>query len=224
MTAEMTAETLPPAPAPASLSLRLREGTRPEHEQAETTGFVEKLMGGELDVAAYTDLAAQQYAIYGALERASAQIRDDAQGATLVFDELTRTPSIEKDLAFLVGSDWATEIRILPATEAYVARLLEVGTSLSAYAAHAYTRYLGDLSGGQIIKRMMERHYGLGPDGLAFYTFDEIPKAKPFKDVYRERLDSLDLTDEQIAETVEEAKLAFRLNSALFAELGAIHC
>lgn len=221
----MTAETLPAVDAaPASLSLRLREGTRPEHEQAETTGFVEKLMGGELDVAAYTDLAAQQYAIYGALEQASAQIRADAQGATLVFDELTRTPSIEKDLAFLVGPDWATEIRILPATEAYVTRLLEVGTSLSAYAAHAYTRYLGDLSGGQIIKRMMERHYGLGPDGLAFYTFDEIPKAKPFKDVYRERLDALVFTEDEMSLAIAEAQGAFRLNQALFADLGAIHC
>ena len=127
-------------------------------------------------------------------------------------------------LAFLVGTDWAERITIHPATERYVARLREVGTSLPAYAAHAYTRYLGDLSGGQIIKRMMERHYGLGPDGLAFYTFDEIPKSKPFKDVYRERLDALDLTDAQLAETVAEAKRAFRLNSALFAELGAIHC
>ena len=206
------------------LSLRLREGTRPEHEQAESSGFVEKLMAGELDIAAYADLAAQQWAIYGALEDASAAIRSDAQGATLVFDELTRTPEIEKDLAFLVGRDWTERITIRPATERYVARLRQVGTSLPAYAAHAYTRYLGDLSGGQIIKRMLERHYGLSGDGLAFYTFVEIPKSKPFKDVYRERLDGLDLSPEQLDETVAEAKLAFRLNSDLFADLGAVHC
>ncbi|MBD5785894.1 biliverdin-producing heme oxygenase [Cellulosimicrobium terreum] len=222
----MTALThdLAPTDLPTPLSLRLREGTRPEHEQAEGSGFVEKLMSGQLDVVAYADLAAQQWAIYGALERASAEIRTDTQGGTLVFDELTRTPEIEKDLAFLVGADWAQQVTIRPATERYVARLLEVGTSLPAYAAHAYTRYLGDLSGGQIIKRMLERHYGLSVDGLAFYTFVEIPKSKPFKDVYRERLDALTLTPAQVDETVAEAKLAFRLNSALFAELGAIHC
>lgn len=221
----MTALThdLAPAGLPAPLSLRLREGTRPEHEQAEGSGFVEKLMSGRLDVAAYADLAAQQWAIYGALEAASAAIRADAQGATLVFDELTRTPEIEKDLAFLVGPDWAERITVRPATEQYVARLREIGGSLPAYAAHAYTRYLGDLSGGQIIKRMLERHYGLSVDGLAFYTFVEIPKSKPFKDVYRERLDGLDLSPEQVDETVAEAKLAFRLNSAVFADLGAVH-
>ncbi|WP_454041847.1 biliverdin-producing heme oxygenase [Cellulosimicrobium sp. Marseille-Q8652] len=221
----MTALThdLAPADLPAPLSLRLREGTRPEHEQAESSGFVEKLMSGGLDVAAYADLAAQQWAIYGALEDASAAVRGDAQGATLVFDELTRTPEIEKDLAFLVGPDWTERITIRPATERYVARLREVGGSLPAYAAHAYTRYLGDLSGGQIIKRMLERHYGLSVEGLAFYTFVEIPKSKPFKDVYRERLDGLDLSPEQVEETVAEARLAFRLNSAVFADLGAVH-
>ncbi len=221
----MTALThdLAPTDQLVPLSQRLREGTRPEHEQAESSGFVEKLMSGALDVAAYADLAAQQWAIYGALEEASAAIRDDDQGVTLVFDELTRTPEIEKDLAFLVGPDWAERITVHPATERYVARLREVGTSLPAYAAHAYTRYLGDLSGGQIIKRMLERHYGLTSDGLAFYTFVEIPKSKPFKDVYRERLDGLALTPAQIDETVAEAKLAFRLNSDLFADLGAVH-
>ncbi|WP_338403987.1 biliverdin-producing heme oxygenase [Cellulosimicrobium arenosum] len=221
----MTALThdLAPADVSAPLSQRLREGTRPEHEQAEGSGFVERLMAGGLDVAAYADLAAQQWAVYGALEAASTAIRSDVQGATLVFDALTRTPEIEKDLAFLVGPDWAERITIHPATERYVARLREVGGSLPAYAAHAYTRYLGDLSGGQIIKRMLERHYGLSVDGLAFYTFTEIPKSKPFKDVYRERLDALALTPAQVDETVAEAKLAFRLNSAVFADLGPAH-
>jgi heme oxygenase len=206
-----------------ALSLRLREGTRPEHEQAEASGFVEQLLAGKLDVAAYADLAAQQLAVYRALEAESAAVRADARGASLVFDELTRTPSIERDLAFLVGPDWAERIVIRPATLAYVAHLQGVGADLARYAAHAYTRYLGDLSGGQIIKRMLERHYGLGPDGLAFYTFDEIPKSKPFKDLYRERLDGLGLDEAEVARAVDEAKLAFRLNAAVFADLGAVH-
>jgi len=207
-----------------TLSLRLREGTRPEHEQAEASGFVEQLLAGSLDVAAYADLAAQQLAVYRALEAESATVRADARGAGLVFDELTRTPSIERDLAFLVGPGWADDITIRPATIAYVAHLQGVGGDLPRYAAHAYTRYLGDLSGGQIIKRMLERHYGLGPDGLAFYTFDEIPKSKPFKDLYRERLDGLGLDEAEVARAVDEARLAFRLNAAMFADLGAVHC
>lgn len=205
------------------LSTLLREGTRPEHEAAESMGFVEQLMAGRLDRAAYTDLAAQQHAIYSALEAASAQIRTDPVGAPLVFDELTRVPSIEADLEFLVGPGWAGEIRILPATARYAARIAETGTSVGLYVAHAYTRYLGDLSGGQIIQRMLERHYGFEAEGVSFYHFAGIPKVKPFKDTYRERLDALDLDDDARTQAVAEAKAAFEHNRAMFAELGELH-
>ncbi|MCC2318591.1 biliverdin-producing heme oxygenase [Cellulomonas chengniuliangii] len=223
----MTTTTHSPAVEQAAtttpLSTLLREGTRPEHEAAEQMGFVEQLMAGHLDRAAYTDLAVQQHAIYTALEAASAEIRAQPGGETIVFDELTRVPSIEADLAFLLGPDWAQQMRVLPATERYAARLRETGSSIALYVAHAYTRYLGDLSGGQIIQRMLERHYGFGAEGVSFYHFAQIPKAKPFKDAYRERLDALDLDEDQRATAVAEAKRAFEHNRALFAELGALH-
>ncbi|ANC32205.1 heme oxygenase (biliverdin-producing) [Isoptericola dokdonensis] len=207
----------------ATLSTLLREGTRAEHQQAESEGFVSRLMSGGLDVAAYADLAAQQLVVYTALEEASAAVRPDLRGATLVFDELTRVPAIERDLAHLHGESWAAAIEILPSTQAYAARLREVGGLLPQYAAHAYTRYLGDLSGGQIIQRMMQRHYGMGAAGLEFYDFPEIPKAKPFKDLYRERLDGLALTAAEVDVAVAEAQEAFRLNRAMFVELGLRH-
>jgi heme oxygenase len=207
----------------APLSVQLREGTRDEHARAESEGFVERLLAGRLDVAAYADLAAQQLAVYTALEQASDRMRLDARGRSLVFDELTRVPAIEHDLTHLCGPAWRDAYRILPATEVYVARLEEVGGDVARYAGHAYTRYLGDLSGGQVVKRMLERHYGLDGAGLEFYTFSEIPKAKPFKDLYRERLDGLRLDQREVAVAVGEAQKAFRLNRAMFAELGAAH-
>ncbi|WP_402469727.1 biliverdin-producing heme oxygenase [Isoptericola aurantiacus] len=207
----------------ATLSTLLRDGTRAEHEQAENEGFVSRLLSGGLDVAAYADLAAQQLAVYTALEEASAVVRADDRGATVVFDELTRVPAIERDLSHLYGPGWRSEVRILPATETYAARLRDVGADLPRYAAHAYTRYLGDLSGGQIIARMMQRHYGMGAAGLEFYDFPAIVKVKPFKDLYRERLDGLALTPGEVAVAVAEAQEAFRLNRAMFVELGAVH-
>ena len=207
----------------APLSTRLREGTRAEHSQAESEGFVERLLAGRLDVAAYADLAAQQHAVYTALEQASERMRDDVRGQALVFEELTRVPAIERDLTHLYGAGWRDVARVLPATERYVARLRTVGADVACYAAHAYTRYLGDLSGGQVIQRMMQRHYGLTTAGLEFYDFPQIPKAKPFKDVYRERLDGLDLDDTEVDLAVSEAQEAFRLNRAMFVELGVVH-
>lgn len=206
-----------------TLSSRLREGTREEHESAESSGFISRLMSGGLGVDAYVALASQQFFVYSALEAIADEVRALPQGSSLLFDELTRTPSIARDLEHLVGPDWRAIIMPLPATVRYVDALNASATSLPRYAAHAYTRYLGDLSGGQIIKRMLERHYGLGPEGITFYSFEEIPKSKPFKDVYRERLDGLELDEEQLAEAVAEAKGAFRLNQDLFADLGALH-
>ena len=207
----------------APLSVLLREGTRAEHEAAEGTRFVEELLGGRLTLRAYADLALQLHTVYTALEEVGAQVRRTPAGAGVVFDELARVPALEADLAHLHGPDWRAHVRVLPATAAYVARLEEVGDDLPRYAAHAYTRYLGDLSGGQVLKRMIQRHHGLDGDGVSFYDFPQIHKLKPFKDVYREQLDALDLTPAQRDDVVEEARLAFRLNRAMFADLGAVH-
>ncbi|MFI6427745.1 heme oxygenase (biliverdin-producing) [Promicromonospora sp. NPDC050880] len=210
--------------APVPLSALLREGTRVAHGEANSEQFIEELMSGALTRAAYADLSAQLLVVYEALEEASAALGTDHRGAGLVFQELTRVPAIERDLAFLYGPSWREEIRVLPATRAYADHVREVGGSLPHYAAHSYTRYLGDLSGGQIVKRMMKQHYGLDEEGLAFYTFPDIPKVKVFKDAYRHQLDLLDLDEDEVAATLAETHLAFRLNRAVFTELAEVHC
>src|SRR5690606_13746595 len=151
------------------LSLRLRAATRVAHERAESMGFVEALMGGSLTVDAYADLAAQHHVIYSALEAAEPFVRSDPAGTTIVIDGLARVPSIERDLTRLVGPDWRDRVRPLPATEAYAARLRSTaGTWVGGYVAHAYTRYLGALSGGLAIKAILQRSYGVPDDAVNF--------------------------------------------------------
>lgn len=206
-------------------SQALRERTWSSHADSEGAGFMSDLMKGVGTREDYIALVEQHYFMYEALEGAEKVFADDPVVGLFATSRLTRLPALEADLAHLVGDDWRTRIVALPATAAYAERIRQVAAEgwAGGFVAHHYTRYLGDLSGGQIIKRMLERHYGLSGDGLAFYTFVEIPKSKPFKDVYRERLDALVLTPEQLDETVAEAKHAFRLNSDLFADLGAAH-
>ncbi|WP_225753146.1 heme oxygenase (biliverdin-producing) [Actinotalea sp. Marseille-Q4924] len=207
-----------------ALSAALRAGTRAEHAAAKETPFVEHLLNGRLDLAAYTDLAVQQHAIYTALESAGDHaLQHDPDAAGVVLDELRRVPSIEADLHHLLGPQWRSRARVLDATRAYADRLLQTGSRLTLWVAHAYTRYLGDLSGGQAIHRALQRHYGLADDGLSFYRFTAVPRLKPLKDLYRERLDALPLTTSQRRDVVAEAQAAFRHNRAVLAALGARH-
>lgn len=208
---------------PATLSARLRAGTRVQHETAETQGFITSLMRGQLDRAAYADFLAQHHAIYVALEAGGETLRAAGTDGGIVLDELLRVPSLEADLEFLFGAEWRTEIDVLPATKAYAARLAELDSWLGGWVAHAYTRYLGDLSGGQAIRSLVQRHYGFGEEGVTFYHFEQVPKPKVFKDVYRARLDALPFAADEIERVVTEAQHAFELNTALFRELGARH-
>jgi heme oxygenase (biliverdin-producing, ferredoxin) len=84
-------------------------------------------------------------------------------------------------------------------------------------------RYLGDLSGGQHIARIVRRALALdGGPGTAFYEFPGLGDLDAFKDVYRAALDALPVDDAGAARIVAEARWAFAAHAALFDELGAV--
>ena len=90
--------------------------------------------------------------------------------------------------------------------------------------AHHYTRYLGDLSGGQALGSIFGRSLGLSPGapGISFYQFATIEKVKPYKDRYREALDTAPMAESEHDLAVSEAIVAFRLNQAIFAGLESL--
>lgn len=208
----------PEVETPGGLAYLLRTATAEQHQHAETRSFVTKLMGGELDLAGYVAYLAQLAYVYEALES-----RDTSADPAPVNDRaLDRFTAIESDLVALGAADWRETHPALPATAAYAARLFELKDGpLPEYIAHHYTRYLGDLSGGQAIGAMIARHYGATAEQLAFYRFDGIEKPVIYKRAYREALDALELTDEQRDAAVAEARAAFDYNAAVFDELGS---
>ncbi|MCK0093122.1 biliverdin-producing heme oxygenase [Rhodococcus sp. HNM0563] len=206
----------------AGFSERIRIATQQAHSDTENSVFVTELLDGKLDASAHAALIAQTWFVYDALERIAHTYTDDPIVGPFLTAELLRTPALEADLGFLLGAQWRDGLTPLPATVAYVQRLDQVAASSpEAFLAHHYLRYMGDLSGGQIIRRMLERAYGYDRDGLRFYIFDDIPKPKPFKDSYRAKLDTAPLDEAQQQKVIDEANLAFGLNGALFADLAA---
>ena len=137
------------------------------------------------------------------------------------FPQLNRRESLEQDLAFYFGSDWRQQIKVTPGAKEYVDRIHKVAQeSPELLVGHHYTRYIGDLSGGQILKNIAQKAMNLGEhDGLRFYEFDAIPDEKGFKANYRTTLDNLPIDQAMADRIVEEANHAFHCNMKMFQEL-----
>lgn len=123
---------------------------------------------------------------------------------------LARTQSLSADIAYLLDTPEAswkshrihTRLIANPPKPfaAYTARLRTLAdTEPAALLAHAYVRYLGDLSGGQFIKRRIAKAYGLEDRaGLSFYDFKQlggtglstIGDMKKIKEWYRDGMNS----------------------------------
>ncbi|MEO5535058.1 MAG: biliverdin-producing heme oxygenase [Pseudolysinimonas sp.] len=204
-------------------SQALRERTRTGHGESEGAGFMHDLMTGVGTRDDYIALVAQHYFVYEALEAAATRFVNDPDAAPFINEQLTRLPALESDLEFLVGPDWREKIHAVPATERYVARIREVEAEGwgGGFVAHHYTRYLGDLSGGQAIGRLMSRYFGFETNGILFYLFDQIADPRAFKDTYREQLDAADWETDESERVIDEVITAYRLNTDLFEDLAA---
>jgi heme oxygenase len=204
-------------------SQALRERTWTGHGESEGAGFMHDLMTGKGTRDDYVALVVQHYFVYAALESAAARFAEDAEARPFLSDQLTRMPALEADLAFLLGDDWRDQIRPLPTTERYVARIHEIEAEgwAGGFVAHHYTRYLGDLSGGQAIGRLMKRHFGFETNGILFYLFDQIADPKAFKETYRDQLDAASWDAEERERVIDEVLLAYRFNTELFEDLSA---
>jgi heme oxygenase (biliverdin-producing, ferredoxin) len=198
----------------------VRDRTRGSHSASEGANFMDDLMKGKGTREDYVALVAQHYFIYEALEAAAAKLKNDPVAAAFITKDLDRLPALESDLAFLLGPDWHAQISPLPTTERYVDRIRDVASQSSgAFVAHHYTRYLGDLSGGQYISRLMQRQFGFTDDGVNFYNFSGISDPTQFKENYRAALDAAPWTEAERDRVLDEVLLAYQLNTDLFGDL-----
>ncbi|MDO7883105.1 heme oxygenase (biliverdin-producing) [Salinibacterium soli] len=204
-------------------SQALRERTWSSHGDSEGASFMKDLMTGAGTREDYIALVAQHYFIYEALEAAAARFASDPVASAFISPQLTRMPALEQDLEFLLGADWRSAISPLPTTVRYVQRIDEVAAEgwAGGFIAHHYTRYMGDLSGGQAIGRLMQRHFGFETNGVGFYLFDQIASPKEFKETYREQLDAVEWSPEERERVIDEVIVAYRFNTELFIDLSA---
>ncbi len=204
-----------------NLATMLREGTKKSHTMAENTGFVACFLKGTVEKKSYRTLVANLYFVYAAMEEEFERLQDHPVLSKIYFPVLNRKESLERDLQFYFGADWKNSVKASAATQAYVERIHAVAKETpELLVAHSYTRYLGDLSGGQILKKIAQNGMNLTDgNGTAFYEFDDIEDEKAFKGTYRAAMDELPVDQAMAERIVEEANDAFGMNMNMFQEL-----
>ena len=203
-----------------SFSADLKEGTKESHSAAENTKFVASFLRGVVDYEEYRKLLTNFYYVYDTMEQRIRETEDPMVQAVRS-ESLERKEGIERDLEYYYGADWKEKQIPSDACNKYCHRINEIAEE-SPYllVAHHYTRYIGDLSGGKILKEITARV--LKPPagkGLDFYEFPSIPDAKLFKQNYRAVLDNLGTDSSQENALITEANYAFRLNMYMFDEI-----
>ena len=203
------------------LAAELKTGTKRSHTAAESTKFVGSFLRGVVSEQNYRTLIKDFYFVYSALEEEMERLADDEFLKPIHFEELNRLNFLKWDLRYYYGPNWMMEVKPSEACIQYTERIHEVADK-DPYllVGHHYTRYLGDLSGGQILRNIAEKALDLPKgEGLHFYDFPKIDDKKAIKTKYREGLDNVTTDTSKINDIIAEANYAFRLNMYMFDEL-----
>ena len=202
-------------------ALQLKQGTKKSHTAAENTKFVGSFLRGVVSKESYKQLVANFYFIYRAMEEELDKLKEDPIISKISFEALNRTESLAQDCRYYYGPNWRDLITPSEACQRYVNRIREVAEDdPELLVGHHYTRYMGDLSGGQILRGIAEKAMNLKDnEGLWFYEFEGISDKKGFKTQYRNTLDGLPINQSQANAIINEANYAFRLNMYMFDEL-----
>lgn len=211
----------------SSLAARLKAETADMHRQAERGRFMAALLRGEVDRAGYCTYLRSLHVLYGALEPALVRHGAHPLIQPVLDPALARGDALAADLCTLHGESWADELAPQPAALRYAERLERVsGANPGRLLAHAYVRYLGDLSGGQVLRRIVAQAMGLpgeaGAPGTRFYWFGDAARTRELTLAFRSGLEAIDPDATQADEIVDEALGAFGLHQCLFEELSGV--
>lgn len=212
-----------PSGSSEALSSRLRTATSEIHKEAEQRPFMRAFFAGELPRAAYVEWLSRQWHLYRAIEAGLAALPVGSPEASVVPGALHRTQRIADDLTHLTEGAWSPTAARSVATEHYVDRIESTYGFPAGLLAHAWLRYMGNVGGRDVLRRITASSLGVDPDddpvGLSFTDFSEVGEIRPFFASFHAALDALPLDDDELDRVVAEADAGFRLNIALSDEL-----
>lgn len=127
--------------------MSLKELTKDNHERAEQTAFMKAVFKGQLPIEFWADFTAQKYHIYQAIENTAS-----AAGLLEGLAGIERATLLLEDYREMNGTDPVAHLM----TQEYVNYIISLKDFPERVMAHLYTWHMGDLFGGQMIKKMIE--------------------------------------------------------------------
>lgn len=199
-----------------SLSEALRERTADVHQTAERSGIIYEILKQRAGREGYALLLRNLLPAYEMLELGLRERQNDLVFSVFAQPGLARAKAIRSDLASIVGDDYETSLPLLDEGRRYADRVASAGQGDGLrLISHAYVRYLGDLSGGQVLKKLLGRSMAMPPESLTIYDFPDIPDHGAFKDQLRRAIDvAAEIVSDQ-EDLIAEAVAAFEQNIAL---------
>ncbi len=212
---------------PPSLAEGLKSQTSALHTALERGALMSVLLRGEMAREPYCALLRNLHVLYDELEPALELHAAHPAVAPVVFPVLFRRHALADDLTELHGPDWADDLPTAAAASRYALHLRDVAAHQpQLLVAHAYVRYLGDLSGGQILRRIVMQALGLhgasgtlATPGTRFYDFGTPADVAVQVRAFRAGLAQLPADGDPAAAVIAEAVSAFRRHQELFDEL-----
>ncbi|MBC8086219.1 MAG: biliverdin-producing heme oxygenase [Phycisphaerae bacterium] len=204
------------------LSHRLRTETKEAHTTAERSGIMRDVLRGVVSRDAYVALLVNLRALYNALEVQLDAHQHHAALASVNWAALKRTAALDSDINRFSGKS-AGSMPLEPSTHEYVQHLHDLGAHSPAQLfPHAYLRYLGDLYGGQIMKRILAQAFPeYESSGFSFYTFETLGDAESFKAQFRQAIDVVPEAMASADSMVAEAQRGYALHAAMFTEIAS---
>ena len=140
----------------------LKDLTHEQHKNAERTLFVKKLLKKEITPYQYYVYLTNQFMMYIVLESYA-----EKENVLNGISDIKRAMNISNDLKELERDYEFEQNDILPSAGKYIKYIHSIGDDPEKLLAHIYVRHMGDLSGGQIIKRFVPgsgKHYDFDGD------------------------------------------------------------
>jgi heme oxygenase (biliverdin-producing, ferredoxin) len=205
--------------AERSLSDMLRERTRRLHAMAERSGVFADILQRKVNRSSYALLLRNLLPAYECLEAELSIRRTHPVLGVFANRSLRRSDRLRNDLRNIEGPGWERSVPLLKSGSAYAISIerAAAGDGLRL-ASHAYVRYFGDLSGGQVLKQLLRKSLSLSADALTVYSFPDTDM-KTLKGELRAALDHAGRISDDPHMLVVEAMTAFEHNIGVSREV-----